>query len=308
MISFYAMPGNEHMAGVLAHLLGGRVAPLVVHRFPDHESLVRVESPLGESDAVIVCTMDDPDRKLAPLLFAAATLEDLGARRVGLVAPYLAYMRQDRRFAPGESISARYFAAILSSHFDWIVTVDPHLHRHRSLDEIFTIPTMVAQAAPAIANWIAAAVEKPLIVGPDEESRQWAEDVAARVGAPCVVLAKQRLGDRDVRVSAPDISRWHERMPVLIDDIISTGATLAANITCLRGSGLVPPICIGIHGLFAEHASVCLEEAGAGYIVTTNTVPGALAGIDISEAIAACIRTIGTQEHVPGPRSCPEAD
>ena len=305
MISFYPMPGNEHMAAVLARLLDGRVAALVVHRFPDGESLVRVEPPMQASDAIIVCTLDDPDPKLAPLLFAAATLRELGARRVGLVAPYLAYMRQDRRFAAGESISSRPFAAILSSHFDWLVTVDPHLHRYRSLDEIFTMPSMVARAAAALAKWITAAVPEPLVVGPDEESRQWAEDVATRVSAPCVVLAKQRLGDRDVSVSDPDVSRWLGHTPVLIDDIISTGATLAANIARLRESGLAPPICIGVHGLFAEQAVARLREAGAGRIVTTNTVPGALAEIDVSEAIAACIRTIALRGHVPVRDACP---
>jgi ribose-phosphate pyrophosphokinase len=83
-----------------------------------------------------------------PLLFAADTARDLGARRIGLVAPYLAYMRQDIRFHAGEAVTSRTFAAILSRHLDWLVTVDPHLHRYHELSEIYRIPTQVVHAAP----------------------------------------------------------------------------------------------------------------------------------------------------------------
>jgi len=292
MTTFYAMPGNEHLATVLAGRLGGSVATLALHRFPDRESVVRLEPPSRAADAVLVCTMDDPDPKLVPLLFAARTLREEGARSVGLVAPYLAYMRQDRRFMPGESVSSRHFAAILSEHFDWLVTVDPHLHRYRSLDDIYSIQTAVAHSAPAIAQWIVASVPKPVIIGPDEESRQWAQEVATLVDAPCMVMAKQRLGDRDVSISTADMTEWRDRTPVLIDDIVSTGATLAAQLAHLRESGLPPAICVGVHGLFADDAVARLERAGASYIVTTTTIPGAFAGIDISESIAASIRTM----------------
>jgi ribose-phosphate pyrophosphokinase len=213
-------------------------------------------------------------------------------------------MRQDQRFAPGESVSSRHFAAILSSHFDWLVTVDPHLHRYGSLDEIYSIPTEVVHAAPAIASWIAASVAKPVIVGLDEESRQWAQEVARLVDAPYVVLAKERLGDRDVRVSMPDTSTWRDRTPVLIDDIISTGTTLVASIEYMRESGLPAPICIGVHGLFADDAIGRLTRAGASHIVTTNTVPGACARIDISDALATRIGRMAAFGGSPGHARC----
>jgi ribose-phosphate pyrophosphokinase len=283
---FYAMPGNEVMAAELARRLHGSTARLGVHRFPDRESVVRIEPPPPACDAVLVCTMDDPDPKLAPLLFAAATLRDEGARSVGLVAPYLAYMRQDHRFAPGESVSSRHFARVISSHFDWLVTVDPHLHRYASLDEIYSIPTEVVHAAPEIARWINASVARPVLVGPDEESRQWVEEVAGLVHAPCVVLSKDRMGDRDVRVFAANLSEWRQRTPVLIDDIVSTGGTLVATLEHLRERGLPAPACVAVHGLFSGDALDRLKRAGAERIVTTNTVPGEWAGIDISEAVA----------------------
>ncbi|WP_164119514.1 ribose-phosphate pyrophosphokinase-like domain-containing protein, partial [Stenotrophomonas maltophilia] len=82
-----------------------------------------------------------PNEKILPLIFAAATARELGAARVGLVAPYLAYMRQDRRFNPGEAVTSRQMAHLVSGAFDWMVTVDPHLHRYSDLSEIYSIPT-----------------------------------------------------------------------------------------------------------------------------------------------------------------------
>lgn len=62
-------------------------------------------------------------------------------------------MRQDKRFRPGEAITSRTYARLLSSSLDFLVTVDPHLHRWHSLDELFAIRTRVVAAAPAIAGW-----------------------------------------------------------------------------------------------------------------------------------------------------------
>src|SRR6185503_12811188 len=122
---------------------------------------------------IILCTLADPDAKFLPLIFAAATARELGAARVGLVAPYLAYMRQDRRFNPGEAVTSRYVAKLISGAFDWLVTVDPHLHRYGALGEIYTIPTRAIHAAPLMSDWIRRNVPDPLIVGPDSESEQW---------------------------------------------------------------------------------------------------------------------------------------
>ena len=100
------------------------------------------ESPRSSSlVAVIVCSLQHADETILPLVFAAGTMRELGATRVGLVAPYLAYMRQDRRFHEGEAVSAVHFATLVSRSVDWMVTVEPHLHRVATLGEIYSIPT-----------------------------------------------------------------------------------------------------------------------------------------------------------------------
>src|SRR5579872_3208300 len=269
----YAYPGNEAFADRLSATLGVRRGQIDWHCFPDGETRVRIDTPPGGEDACLVCTLVEPDAKVLPLLFAAATLRELGARRVGLVAPYLAYMRQDSRFNPGEALSSTHFAALLSRYFDWLVTVDPHLHRHHALGEIFTLRGQVVHAAPALAGWIAANVERPLLVGPDGESAQWVSDVAARIHAPWITLQKQRLGDQEVRATLPDVKRWRDLRPVIVDDILSTGRTAIAAATQLTEAGLTAPWCVAVHGVFSSDARAKLQAAGVSRVVTTNTVP-----------------------------------
>jgi ribose-phosphate pyrophosphokinase len=269
-LELYAMPGNEARADALAARLGLRRSGLWLHRFPDGESLVRVQPP-GKAVAV-VCTLRDPDALTLPLLMAAATLRELGAAQVGLVAPYLAYMRQDRAFEPGQAVSARIYAALLSGHFDWLLTVDPHLHRIDSLDRVYSLRSRVVHAAAAIARWVAGEIAQPLLIGPDAESRQWVAEVARRVGAPMLVLDKQRRGDLEVSSRLPDLRPWAGRTPVLLDDIASSGRTLAVVLESLRGRSMAPAACVVTHGLFALDALDLLRAAGAARIACTDSV------------------------------------
>jgi len=224
----FAMPGAGPFARSVAANVPLERGELTPRRFPDGETYVRVESDVTRRDCVVVADLARPDEKVVPLLLVAATLRDLGARRVGLVAPYLPYLRQDARFAAGEGITSVYFARWISGAFDWLCTVDPHLHRHPTLAAVYSIPAEVVAAAPRIAAWIRREVAAPLLVGPDEESTQWVAQVAASAGAPFVVAAKRRHGDRDVEIDLPDLAAHRGRTPVLVDDIASTARTMVA--------------------------------------------------------------------------------
>lgn len=285
-----ALPGNTRLASELAHALGGEPGEVFVRRFPDGETLVRLDAPVAGRCVVLACTLDQPDGKALPLLFAADAARELGAARVGLVAPYLAYMRQDRRFHPGEAVTSRSFARLLSASFDFLVTVDPHLHRWHSLDELYTLRSQVVPAAPAIARWLHAQVAQPLLVGPDEESAQWVAQVARLAGAPHLVMAKTRRGDRDVSVVMDAPEGATARTPVLVDDIISTGRTLVAAAQALAAAGFAPPLCIGVHALMDEQALHELQAAGVRRVATCDTVAhtsNAIAlGADLARAVA----------------------
>lgn len=268
-----AMPGNESLGRSLAQATGARLGAIDVHTFPDGEALVRIDVPVAGDVVVIACTLGHPHDKTLPVLFAADAARELGASHVGLVAPYLAYMRQDARFRPGEAVSSRSFARLLSSSFDFLLTVDPHLHRWRSLDQIYTLRSQVVPAAPAIARWLHDQVPMPLLVGPDEESRPWVAEVARLAQAPFTVMTKTRRGDRDVSVvmQAPG-DDWTGRTPVLVDDIVSTGHTLVAAAQALREAGLAPPVCVAVHALCEADAEARLRDGGIARLVSCDSI------------------------------------
>jgi ribose-phosphate pyrophosphokinase len=256
----FHFPDDERLAQKLTASLDVEVGGLEWHRFPDRESLITLHGDCTGRDVIVVCTLTDPDAKSLPLYFSAVTARDLGARRVGLVAPYLGYMRQDQRFRPGQSRSAHAYAKFLSANFDWLVTVNPHLHRLRSLGEVFSIPAASITAMLAVSDWIRKHVPNPVLVGPDRESVQWAETVARSLDAPWVVLDKVRSGDRDVRVSALDPAVIHGRTPVIIDDIVSSGRTLAEVLRGLTMLGADNVTCVIVHALFAEGAGASFQR------------------------------------------------
>ncbi len=279
-------PGNAGLADTLAGRVDAEVGKLTVRRFPDGESYVRIESPVEGRTVLLCCTLDRPDDKIMPLLFLAKAARELGAEKVVLIAPYLAYMRQDDRFQPGEGISSVYFGQLLSNAIDELITVDPHLHRYASLDEVYSVPSRVVRAAPAIAKWVCAHLPPPLLIGPDRESEQWVAAVAAEADAPHLILEKIRHGDREVEISLPMADHWRDRTPVLIDDIISSAGTMIEAVGQVRRAGLPPPICIGVHAVFADRAYADLLASGAAQVVTCNTVPHESNRIDVSDLLA----------------------
>ena len=285
---FFALPGNEAMTCSLADGLGADQGDVELRAFPDGETYLRFAADVAGRSIAITCTLDRPNDKMLPLIFAAATARELGAAKIGLVAPYLAYMRQDRRFKPGEAVTSKQTAQLLSNAFDWLVTVDPHLHRYSSLSEIYRIPSRVVHAAPLISEWIREHVANPLIIGPDSESEQWVSAVANDARAPYSVLEKVRRGDRDVEISVKNLADLGGRIPVLVDDIISSGRTMIEAVRLLTSLGGAPPVCVAVHGLFADNSDELLGNAGA-RVVTSNTIAHKTNGIDVGELLANAI-------------------
>ncbi|SFC26088.1 ribose-phosphate pyrophosphokinase [Polaromonas sp. OV174] len=287
-----ALPGATQLASSLARLLRCDWSALWQHRFPDGETLVRIDAPVKGRCIVLAGSLHHPDDKTLPLLFAADAARDLGAAQVGLVAPYLAYMRQDHRFNAGEAITSRSYARLLSASLDFLVTVDPHLHRWHSLGAIYPIRTQAVAAAPLIARWLRSHVDLPLVIGPDQESQQWVAEVARLADVPWTVMSKTRVADRDVRVVLTGDGLWPGRTPVLLDDIISTGQTLVAATSTLKQAGMVAPLCIGVHALFDNGALQRLQDAGVARVVTCDTIPHASNTIRLAPLLARAVRAV----------------
>lgn len=246
-------------------------ADVQIRAFPDGESLVRLPEQLPET-AILCCSLDAPNRKLVELELAAATALDLGVRRLSLVAPYLCYMRQDIAFHPGEAVSQRVVGNLLARHFDTLITVDPHLHRTHDLADVVPVRRAIAlTAAPVMADWLAQRGENPLLVGPDEESAQWVSAIAAPHGLDFGVARKQRLGDREVRVELPEL-KFAGRHIVLVDDVASTGHTLAEAAHQLTDRGAASITVLVTHALFVDDAIDRIRAAGVQEVCSTDSV------------------------------------
>ena len=281
-----AFPEMRPLAEDLAPALGADLLALDWHHFPDGESLISLPGDLDGADVAFLATLRDPDRLALPLRFAAATAREMGARRVGLIAPYLGYMRQDHRFERGQAVSAPLFAQFLGESFDWLVTVDPHLHRIARLQNVFPMPAIRAVSAPLLATWISTNLPDAVLLGPDSESQQWVAEVARLAGRPYEVLRKVRSGDRSVDVSVPESAALHEGTPVILDDIASSGVTMARAVERLLAAGTAAPVCLVIHAVFADGAQDTIMSAGAAGIISTDTIPHSTNVIGIADILS----------------------
>ena len=282
----FSLPGNEELTNLLAKKMNAEIGEATLRKFPDGESYTRILSDVKNKCVVLVCTLHDPDEKLLPLYFLGQTAKSLGAMCTCLVAPYLAYMRQDKVFNKGEGVTSSFFGKLISGFADSITTIDPHLHRISALGEVYHIPNKVIHAADDISKWIKENIENPVLIGPDSESEQWVSEVAKKAGVPFTVLQKIRHGDRNVEVSIPDVDKYKNATPVLVDDIISTAHTMIETVQHLKKAGMKPPICIGIHAVFSGNAYQDLLDSGVEKIVTCNTIPHPSNSIDLSDVIA----------------------
>lgn len=256
----------------LASLLNVPAFQIETHRFPDQESLVRV--PVPARTAILYRSLNDPDGKIIELLLAASAGRDQGAERVILIAPYLAYMRQDRVFHPGEAVSQRVIGRLIADHFDGLLTVDPHLHRIAELSEVVpAIPAISLSAAPLLASLIERA-GNPVIIGPDSESRQWTESIAAPLGLDMLVASKERSGDRDVNLTLAGSDRVRGRPAILVDDMISSGRTLIEAARLLRAAGAVSVEAVVTHCLASITDLALMRAEGIERISSSDSVDG----------------------------------
>jgi ribose-phosphate pyrophosphokinase len=258
-------------ASAIAQAAGFDQAIIERHCFPDGELKLRLPATLPER-VVVLRTLDNPNEKLVELMLAARTARDLGALHLTLVAPYLAYMRQDIAFQPGEVVSQRVVGRFLSELFDAVITVDPHLHRITTLNEAIPVAqASVLSGAPLLADLIARHYPQPLLIGPDEESAQWVAQAAARHGFEHAVCHKIRRGDRDVQVALPD-TPVIARNVVLLDDVASSGHTLAEAARLLIAAGAASVDVAVTHALFAGDAVKLIKQAGVGHIWSTDCI------------------------------------
>ncbi len=257
--------------------------------FPDGESHLRFMKSVKNQHVVLVNSFHpNPNDALVELVFATQAANDFGAKKVTVVAPYLGYMRQDKEFSPGEVVSSCYMGLLLSCA-DEIITIDPHLHRYKTLGEVIETKTIRLSANEAIAKYIQKYHPKAIIVGPDSESYQWAEHIAEKLHHHAVVLRKKRYNSTTVRIKVKEDVDWKGKDIVIVDDIISTGHTMIEPIKQLKQKGVKKIYCIAVHGVFVLDSVKRLQKLGTN-VICTNTIERKESKIDVSELVARVLK------------------
>jgi ribose-phosphate pyrophosphokinase len=286
-----AFPDYLSQAQHLAARLNAPLAEVTVHHFPDSESLIRLPPSLPEH--IIVCrSLNQPNDKLIELLLCATTARELGAKRITLVAPYLSYMRQDIANHPGEAVSQRIIGKMLAGLFDDVLTVDPHLHRISSLDQAIPIKNAISlTAAEEIGRFLKQKLDYAVLLGPDDESEQWVANIANKIGFDYTIAHKDRFGDKQVKITLPDYD-YRNKPVVIIDDVASTGRTLAQAARLLQAAGSKDIYAVVTHALFCDDAEAHILKAGIKTIWSTDSIDHPTSCIKLDILLADAIKAI----------------
>lgn len=276
---------NPRLAKDVASGLEAELVTPDVRSFPDGEVYARVaEQGLHGHDVVVVQTTLGNDQ-LMELLLLLDAVKAQGARRVCAAIPYYAYSRQDQRFMAGEALSARVVAKAVAMDGDALVTVDPH--KDHILD-FFPGVAVGATAVPELAAHFAdAGVD--LVLAPDKGARERAQQVAEIMGVPFDHLEKTRLSGEEVVMKTKEMD-VDGRTVAIIDDIISTGGTMAKATEQLQAQGASAVLCAASHGLFTGGAVERLTRSGVREVVATDTIEGPQSIVSAAPAVVRGVR------------------
>jgi ribose-phosphate pyrophosphokinase len=263
---------NPRLAQAIAGLVGEQPTQCHHEHFPDGEQHVEIlESVRGRDVYVIQPTSPSVDPHLVELLLLGDAARRAGAARLTAVIPYFGYARQDRRAKGREPVTSRLVADLIQAAFDSVVALDVHMS---SFEGLFRNPTEHLSAVPVLAEAVRAArLPKSVIVAPDLGAVKLAEWYATILDLPVAVVRKRRLSAERVTVSGV-VGDVAGRAPIIVDDMISTGATITAAIEALSAANCAPNIIVvATHGLFAGPAVERLRTSAARKFIVTDSVP-----------------------------------
>jgi ribose-phosphate pyrophosphokinase len=280
----------KNVATNLAYCLREPLLHTTYMRFPDDEFYVRLHDNIAGQDVVIVQTAY-PDPKIVELLLIQDAVHDAGAKKITIVLPYFGYSRQDKKFKEGEAISARAIAQHISLRADCVITVDPHKEH---ILKFFTVPAYSCSAISTIAHYLK---EKNIdfILAPDKGAEDRARKTAALINCEYDYLEKTRIDGSTVKITPKKLDALGKHVAI-IDDIISTGSTMAQSIKELKKQGAASVSVACTHGLFVGGAKEKLLAANCDEIISTDTIETEYSKVSTADCIAETL--LKTVQHI----------
>ena len=279
----FVVSGSTHqrLGVALAQETGAEFCGVINKRFPDGERYVRVlRNVAGHDVAVVQNTF--PDESIVELLLILEALSESGAKGITTIIPYMGYARQERTFQRGEAISARAIARPVGALSDRVFTVSVHTDEVLSF---FGCPTQDIDGLQEAVRYLKG-FKPGLVVAPDEGAREWCARAAKELKAPLHVMSKIRVDDRTVETDSGKV-KVKGLTVVILDDIISTGGTIASAARLLKNAGAGQVLAACTHGLFIEDAANRLRVCDD--ILSSDTLEGVYTRYSIAPAIAAAL-------------------
>jgi ribose-phosphate pyrophosphokinase len=289
---------NRALAYRIAAALGAENGQVEIRKFPDNEKYVRVASDVKGRSVVLVQSMAfNPDEYLVESILMTAALKGAGAKAVIAAIPYLAYARQDEKFKEGEVVSIELVAKMLrSSGVDGLITVDAHRHRIIDFSSIFGGPSIDVSVMPQLGRYAIQAGfadSNTVVIGPDGEAEPWAASAAQSMNVKdYAALKKKRFGDEEVKVVTTRDIPLKGRRVLIVDDIISTGATIVEASRLLKESG-AGQISVGCaHGIYVSDALYKIYKEGITNVFSSDSVPNQTTRVSVAQPIADGVKAI----------------
>ncbi|TLZ67416.1 MAG: ribose-phosphate diphosphokinase [Methanobacteriota archaeon] len=254
--------------------------------FPDGERYVRLLGPVAGEHVVLVQTTH-PDPMIVEFLLLADAIRDAGARRITAVVPYFGYGRQDKRFLDGEPISAKTIAKHIAVDCDELLTMA--IPANPEVLKTFPLPTREVSGMPAIGRYLKSA-KVDVLLAPDEGALRLAKEASAIAGVPFDFLVKERIDSYTVTIE-PKALAVKGKSVGIVDDVISTGGTIATAAKELKVQGARRVIAACVHGLFVGKAEANLKACDE--VVATDTVLSPHTKVSVAPEFAAAIRALG---------------
>jgi ribose-phosphate pyrophosphokinase len=294
----FAGPANARLGAEVSEVL--RVAPAVYEcrRFPDGEMQMEIRESVRGRDVFLLQSTSPPvEQHLVELLLLADACRRAGAGRLTAVIPYLGYARQDRR-TNRRALGARVVANLIgTARLDRLMLIDAHT---AAIEGFFDSPVEHLTAVPLLARAAAPSLrDHSVVVAPDLGAVKRAREFARLLQVPMAFVHKTRLDGEEVEAHGV-IGDVRGKLPLIVDDMLSTGATLAAAIGALRAGGAVEPMAVAVtHALLAGRARELLRTLPLTRLIAADTVtiePPVVPHLEVT-SVAPLIATAIRRDH-----------